>query len=218
MLVNILHHPFEVADEPADFWGWVSQGSYDHEWRELLAHLRPEHTFLDLGAWIGGHSLLASTVARQVLSIEPDPVAFEILKANFKSGQFFRLAIMGYEGTVTLGSGALGQSTTRANPKASDVIGPWLPGQQFDVACMTLRDFAANIPDPLFIKIDVEGAEEQILADEDFFAERKPTLHLETHPFWWSEPAKTWRHIDRIAKLYGMAPPKRGPRILMVGQ
>jgi FkbM family methyltransferase len=208
--VSIDNKEFEVAAEPADFWRWVMQGRYDAEWAILKALLRPEHTFIDLGAWVGSHSLYASTIAHHhTYAVEPDPVAFEILKQNALGLpiSICQGAITGHKGTVTLGSGFLGASTTRENPLAGGGIGAWEPGQQFEVLCTTLREFVADMPTgdftrTFFIKMDVEGAEEEILKDVEFFEEHKPTVYLECHPFWWKNEPATWERIRKIGKLY----------------
>lgn len=211
MRVSIGSKEFEVADEPKDFWGWVAEGRYNSEWYILEKYVRPEHLFLDLGAWVGSHSLFASTITSSVLAFEPDPVAFAILEQNAQGGAnniaIHRGAIAGHEGMITLGSGLLGASTTRMNPEAGGGIGRWEPGQQFVASCTTLRKFVerSNLQDPLFIKMDVEGAEEQILTDIEFFEEHRPTLYLENHPWWWRDVEGTWKAIRKIAALYGKA-------------
>lgn len=203
-MISIKGREFNVTPEPADFWGWVAQGKYDSEWELLERFLRPEDTFLDLGAWVGSHSLFASTITKRVVAVEPDPVAFRILQRNVGDSDIAvcRHAVTGHTGFIELGSGYLGASTTRANPEAGNGIGPWEPGNLFEIECTTLREFAERLPDPLFIKIDVEGSEEQIFEDFDFFAERKPTVYLETHPFWWRREQQTWEAIGRVAALY----------------
>jgi FkbM family methyltransferase len=222
--ISLLGNEFLVEPNPEDFWGWVSEGKFDSEWRLLAKHLRPEHTFLDLGAWIGAYSLFASTIAKNVIAVEPDPVAYEILERNVSSrkrsyllgGRRYalfeenidpvRLAITtGEPDVITLGSGLLGASTTRANRNAGGGIGAWEAGQQFDVECMGLRAFAETwdiCGDPLFIKMDVEGSEEMILKELDFFKDNKPILYLETHPFWWKDERACWENIRRLAGLY----------------
>lgn len=204
MKVAIRNVEFEVAAEPADFWGWVAEGRYDREWKVMDEYLRPEHTFLDLGAWVGSHSLYASTIAKRVVAVEPDPVAHDILFCNSLDEKIepWRFAISDHHGTITLGSGFLGSSTTRKNPNAGGGIGAWEPGHQFEVRCNTLRNFvkAAKLEDPLFIKMDVEGSEEDILEDVEFFREHKPILHLETHPWWWKDGAATRERIEQISK------------------
>jgi FkbM family methyltransferase len=213
---------FQVADQPADFWGWVEEGRYDGEWAILKSCLRPEHTFLDIGAWVGSHSLYASTKALCVLAVEPDPVAYSILAENAKANpgniHTFPIAIAGYEGTILLGSGWLGASTTRANPSAGAGIGPWEPGQQVEVPCTTLRQFveAHNEPKPLFIKMDVEGSEEQILQDLEFFKTHKPSLYIELHPFWWTDEKSGWETVRKVAALYGHEVGSEKPKALLL--
>lgn len=201
--VSIRGKDFIVAPEPADFWGWVANGNYNAEWEILHNHLRPEHTFLDLGAWVGSHSLYASTIASRCIAVEPDPVAFEILKQNAQRIETVCIAV-GNKGKVTLGSGFLGASTTRINPDAGAGIGAWEPGQQFDIESLTLRELVEKcaIKDPMFIKIDVEGSEEQIFQDFEFFREHLPTVYLETHPWWWRDEKTTWENIRKIGTLY----------------
>jgi len=204
--VNIYGKQFTVADEPADFWGWVEEGRYNQEWAILSKFLRPEHTFIDLGAWVGSHSLFASTITKHIIAVEPDPVAFEILKTNIVANGYHglpvRVAITGHEGDITLGSGLLGASTTRANRHEGAGIGAWEEGQSFNINCTTLRNFVKAIADPMFIKMDVEGSEEDILQDFGFFQEHKPTLYLELHPFWWKNEEAGWDSVRQVAGLY----------------
>lgn len=199
---------FEVAAEPSDYWKWIAEGRYNHEWAVYDAHLKPEHTFIDLGAWVGGHSLYASTIAKKVAAVEPDLVAYEILLQNvgtLKNVKTFCNAISN-EPLVQMGSGFLGASTTRTNPSAGSGIGPWVEGHTFWCAATTLRRFAEHYcENPLFIKIDVEGSEEEILKDAAFFAERKPTLLLELHPFWWRDAEQTWKDFEAVKALYKTA-------------
>lgn len=199
---------FEVASEPADYWGWVTEGRFNHEWAVYDRHLKPEHIFIDLGAWVGSHSLYASLIAKRIVSVEPDPVANEILIENLSflsprpETSVFHSAITDYEGTVRIGSGLLGASTTRINPNEGGGIGAWSEDQTCLVHCTTLRKLCAELPDPLFIKIDVEGAEELIFEDVEFFKERKPTLYVEFHPFWWKDEEKMRKNFQRIADNY----------------
>jgi FkbM family methyltransferase len=101
---------------------------------------------------------------------------------------------------VTLGSGLLGASTTRQNPLAGGGIGAWEPGQSFEVPCETLRGFVERLKleDPLFIKMDVEGSEEDILEDLDFFRQRQPILYLEQHSWWWKDERDCRRKIAAV--------------------
>jgi FkbM family methyltransferase len=206
--VGIHGRTFQVVEAEADFYKWVKQGRYAPDFDAILHNLRPSHTFLDLGAWVGSHSLLASTVAARTIAVEPDPVAFELLVQNVALNgnkvEPICFAVTNRNGMITLGSGWLGASTTRVNRDAGGGIGPWVEGHIFDVACRTLRELvrSLDIQDPIFIKMDVEGSEEQILEDFEFFEEHVPTLFLESHPFWWRDETATYELIHRLCSLY----------------
>lgn len=205
-MITIRGREFDVTPEPADFWGWVAAGHYDGEWALLEKFVKPEDTFIDLGAWVGSHSLFASTIAKHVYAVEPDPVAFPILSRNVAGRNITvcQAAITDYNGIIELGSGFLGASTTRANRHEGAGIGPWVEGQTFSVECGTLRKLIERIvtPCPMFIKMDVEGSEEQILSDLSFFEEHRPNLYLELHPFWWKREEAMWERLYELSKLY----------------
>lgn len=189
-----------MAPEPSDYWGWIAKGHYDSEWKVYDAYLKPEHTFIDLGAWVGAHSLYASRIAGHVLAIEPDPVAWEILLNNLNGcAPILRMAV-GFDGEVILGSGCLGASTTRKNLAAGGGIGE--AAETVTVRSISLRNLCADIPDPLFIKIDIEGMEEEVFKDWEFFHERKPAILVELHPWWWENEAETRENFKRVTNEY----------------
>jgi FkbM family methyltransferase len=209
-MANLYGKHFKVENEPADVWGWIAKGTWEpHAFRTLDRFLDKSITYLDLGAWIGTHSLYGATLAGRTLAVEPDPVAFEILRKNVSHNpelgiETHQVAIAGHNGTLTIGSGALGHSTTRINPLAGGGIGK---SEEFvTVSCCTLRMFCElrGITGPLFIKMDVEGAEELILNDLDWFKEYRPTLYISLHPFWWKDSEsmqhKLWKGLAGIYK------------------
>lgn len=202
MKVNIKGKVFEVASEPADYWGWITEGRYNREFEVYDRYLKPEHTFVDLGAWVGGHSLYGSSIVKRVVAVEPDPVAYDILKLNAKDANIVHLAVSDVPGVVKLGSGFLGASTTRFNPNAGSGIGPWEAGHDFEIEAITLRELVKDLPDPLFIKIDVEGAEERIFKDVALFAERAPVVLVELHPWWWENPTQAQIDFQTVRSLY----------------
>lgn len=198
--MRILNKNLQPLSWPLDYCGWLEEGRYNREFEVYDKYLKPEHTFVDLGAWVGAHTLYASTIAHKVVSVEPDPVAFDILKLNATNP--VQKAISDKPGVVKLGSGFLGASTTRFNPLAGSGIGPWEDGQQFACEAITLRTLVDELPDPLFIKIDVEGAEERIFRDVKFFYERNPVVLVELHPWWWEDPTQALKDFEAVKSLY----------------
>ncbi len=199
--VNIHNFPFQVDPEPSDYWGWIEEGVYRDDFATIERFAGQDVTFIDAGAWIGAHTLYGSQMYKHVHAIEPDPVAFGILSRNFAANHYENIslhkqALMDCAGTIRIGGAMLGCSCTRQS----------CPDNAVDVPCVTLRAFCHDIPDPLFIKMDVEGAEAHILKDWEFFAERKPDLMLSTHLVWWQEAGSDGRAeyevISKVGKLY----------------
>lgn len=149
-----------------------------------------------------------------MIAVEPDPVAFEILKRNMELNSFgdvelYPQAIADTNGEIVVGSGYLGASTTRINRAAWNGIGPWVEQYTVKVPCSTLGNFIARrhaVGDPLFIKMDVEGAEEQIISSSfEWIAAHKPVLFVELHPGWWKEPEAFQQKLYELGKVYGKA-------------
>lgn len=201
MIVKMNGKTFDVVPEPADYWGWVSNGSGREHWEMMDRFLRPEHTFVDIGAWIGSYSLYASTIAKRVAAFEPDPIAFAILEKNIAGWNIavHNAAVTLRGGLITLGSAVLGASTTRQNLSAGGTIGE--ATVTFDAPSVSLHTIGLAL-DPMFIKMDVEGGEEELLQDFEFFEQHRPIVMLELHPFWWKDPAKMQDTLLRLISLY----------------
>ncbi len=201
---------FQVEPEPDDYWNWIEQGLYHADFSTIKRFASPEVTCIDAGAWVGAQTLYGSKMFKHVHAIEPDPVAYQILRSNVNANHLrglpttetydnvtlYECALAGRTGETTIGSTILGCSCTRESCQLNAVT----------VSSVTLREFAKNIPDPLFIKMDVEGAESHILQDWEFFAERKPDLMLSTHLDWWKEGGSDgyaeYAAITKVGKLY----------------
>jgi FkbM family methyltransferase len=206
MRVTINGKSFEIVDAENPYWTWVEEGRYNHEWQTYDQYLKPNHTFVDLGAWVGAHSLYASTIAKRVIAVEPDPVAYNVLLANLKpiadqsKLTVLNVAVGPEEVELTLGSGMLGASTTRNNLAAGGGIGE--ATETFIVKSVPLRELLKDVADPLFIKIDIEGMEEALLSDWEWFKERRPTIFIEMHPWWWTNPAETEANFSKFRQWY----------------
>lgn len=210
--VSINGVTFSVEPEPSDYWGWIEEGIYRTDFETIKRFAGPDVVCIDVGAWIGADTLYASKIFKHVHAIEPDPAAFQILTRNLDANALnnvtsYERALMGHTGTTVIGSTILGCSCTRETCHINSV----------NVPCMTLREFCEGIPDPLFIKMDAEGAEAQILKDWEFFAERKPDLMLSTHLRWWQEGGSNGRAeyaaIGKVGKLYKRAVNSDGTRV-----
>ena len=206
--VRIHGREVSVVEAPQDYWRWVAEGRYDSEWAVYDRWLKPEHTFIDLGAWVGAHSLYAAGTVKTVVCVEPDPVARGILMDNLAllnprpATHVIPDAVSDEAGAIEMGSSCLGASTTRkAFPMGFPGEDP-RSAETFTCSKVALRGLAKMFPDPLFIKMDIEGMEEEVLRDVEFFRERKPTVLVELHPFWWGDPLNTWQDFGAVKRLY----------------
>lgn len=146
-------------------------GNYDerHEISLINRLLRRDDIFWDIGANIGFYTLAASTLvgsAGLVVAFEPGPRSWEALVTNIKLNQRgnirpFKLAVTDAYGWVTLYS----------RPDIADGGATILPsGDQSlkpcQVEAVNLDRFQREmrLAAPTFMKIDVEGAEAQVLA------------------------------------------------------
>jgi FkbM family methyltransferase len=144
------------------------------EWRVWRRFLRPGDLFIDVGANIGTYSVLAAEVGAEVVAVEPNADNAERVRAN--------LALNGYAGelrevVLTDSVKTVHFSTDRDSENHITADGgenvTTMQGQRFDdiAAGRTVRGS----------KIDVEGAEHQVLlgAQESLAAGRVQLLQLE---------------------------------------
>lgn len=144
---------------------------------------------LDLGAYSGLTSIaFAKAVGPtgRVIALEPDPINYAAARANIATYETIagtpnihlaQMAVAGSTGTMALSSeGAMGSA-------AASVVGRYR-GNTVPIPACTLSDLAArfDLPKVDFIKMDIEGSEEPVLAaSEDFFRRYRPKLVIEPH-------------------------------------
>jgi FkbM family methyltransferase len=178
------------------FWKSVEAGEWEPYTFEVLDRfVTSETNVIDIGAWIGPVTLYASKTAKHVYAVEPDPVAFKELSAlaAVPNVSLFNQAILNRNGKVTLGGEILGSSTTRIGCETN----------AFETPCVTLESFVDGnkIDGPIFIKMDVEGAEELIL-ESRFFEKYRPTLYLSVHHPLYKNSQRVEARIAELRKLY----------------
>jgi FkbM family methyltransferase len=154
-----------VADDQPTFWDKVESGRWEPETLALIEQqVGPGTTFLDLGAWVGPTALYAAARGARVVALEADPVALSQLRRNLdvnpelaRNIEVLARAVHATEGRVPFG----------ARRKAGDSMSSVLiaPGAATWMAdTITPAALAARIgPGRLFIKLDIEGGEYELL-------------------------------------------------------
>ncbi len=167
------------------FWARVERGDWEpHTYASLDRHLRPDVTVIDAGAHIGAIALYAATIAKRVICLEPDPVSLARLRRNIAANpalveriDVIPRALRPAPGTVTLGSSAAGGDSM------SSTVFPH-PKMAWTVETITPADVAAEAGGgPLFVKIDIEGGEYELVpVGQPLWDRSEVTVLLSTHP------------------------------------
>lgn len=177
---------FQVRDDQHQrFWTKLEDGKWEPETFAIFDRfVTKDTTYVDVGSWEGPTLLYAGQLAKTACGFEPDPVAFAGLEKNLAANpgittiRIFHQCIATKTGEVQFGSRAKGGDTM------SSLL--FSGGQTaWTVPSIRLDEFAAreNLQSPLFVKIDTEGGEYEIMPSlREFFLRYRPTIYLSTHP------------------------------------
>jgi len=205
---------FPVRVHPADrrFWTDTYFDSWEAETINCFRqNIKSGHSLCDIGAWVGPTSILAARLGAKVVCFEPDPVAYEKLLFNIRmnvpgSVDSFSIALGAQDGVrrLTPLSEGLGQS-------GSSLYGSL--DHQESAAVLSLSWESAvsllELPPFDFIKIDVEGAEAELLpAMLPWIRLHRPSILLSTH---WrfipeKERSRLVQSLGHLSEIYPESP------------
>jgi FkbM family methyltransferase len=174
----------------------------------FLDQLRPGQTVYDIGAHYGEYAvLLAALVGPQgrVVSFEPDVAAQPVLRENLQLNGFAdwvrveSCAISDTESTQTLfarhgdSKSSLVRSGLGGSASDADV-------ERYDVAVVRLDDYvqSSGLPKPDLIKLDVEGAEINVLRGASETLRSGTVIVCELHPYAWRGFGTTFEEFLRL--------------------
>jgi len=159
----------------------LTEGLFEKGVLDLLADLIrvSGHTrlMIDIGANIGNHTVALAPLFDRVEAVEPHPVLFHVMTANILrnnlshvTGHNFGLA--GEAATATLSETLEDHSICRVKERSRlspEVFGLSADqfGEEFSIELRAADEFLSQYADDLsraFIKIDVEGMEQEIIA------------------------------------------------------
>ncbi|ELR22655.1 methyltransferase, FkbM subfamily protein [Acanthamoeba castellanii str. Neff] len=187
-----------------DWWDVIESRSWEIEtFFVYKTFLGPTSSFIDFGSWIGPTVLYGATLAKNGYALEPDPYAFDEVRANLALNprlqdhtSIFWKCIMDKPGIYPMGGGG-------GDSMAS--VGSANHPKSWKVDCMTLPQFINEhqIENLHLIKMDPEGAEHIILPSfKPWLMQQKvkPTLWLSIHK-WNFAPGGAEAVVD-VLRLY----------------
>jgi len=158
------------------------EGDYELAVQQFLVdRLMPGAVFYDVGGGFGFYSSLAARLGAQVFAFEPDEENAKSLRHHAELNaltpkiEIVRLAVLAVSGVTHFEPAS--QERGHGNGQVSEG-----GGQAITVHCTSLDDFVGLNPLPNLIKIDVEGAESEVLKGaEDLFDRCRPSVICEAH-------------------------------------
>lgn len=150
---------------------------YAQPWRRLAlkrfySHLiRPGDLVFDIGAHVGSRSQTMLSLGAKVVAVEPQPAFANFIESRFKGRlqAFERVAVGQMPGQIDLLISTRHPTVTSISPRFVETVQK-TPGfaqvvwdHKVTVPMVTLDQLIARHGLPVFCKIDVEGAEAEIL-------------------------------------------------------
>lgn len=205
-----------TPDWYAQWWHTKFRSWEPSTFRIFRTFLRNNHTYMDVGSWIGPTVLFGAALAKRVVALEPDPEAHRVLLQNIAANPQYgnivtvQAALSDHVGTTLFGgNGDLGNSestilvndpgyiasqgsTSRTGDAVRDA--EWRAGQCTTVATTTIDvlDQELQLMDVNFMKIDIEGGEKIVIpAIEQFLKLHTPTLYISLHWMYLTEVEMT---------------------------
>ncbi|MGH9369573.1 MAG: FkbM family methyltransferase [Thermoanaerobaculia bacterium] len=161
------------------------QGTYEPEVQRLLDRLlRPGITFYDIGAGIGFYSFVAARRGAQVFAFEPDEKNARYIEEHGRMNgvlpglQVIHKAVYSRTGEMSLHAARW----ERGHGNAAVNLDQPASTASLRISCVTLDHFAVEHPLPQLLKVDVEGAESEVLkGGTELFSAVRPDLLCEVH-------------------------------------
>jgi hypothetical protein len=117
MIVTRAGRSNEVVDDPIhhhrdwDFWHKQLPCDWEEGTRQVIERYVHGGVYVDVGAWVGPTALWGAEHASLVLAVEPDPSAYEQLKANVRANYPETVVTLPYAVTPEPGAVQLNQRT-----------------------------------------------------------------------------------------------------------
>ena len=162
-------------------------GRYESPMQKVLSsHLGRGSVFYDVGAHIGIVSMLAARLVGEtgsVFAFEADAENVVRIEANLRRNDFTQIKVVPYAAWSCTTTLRFARASANSSRNQGAVVNPGAKEENgVEVQALSLDDFASENRLPTLVKIDVEGAEAEVLrGSEKIFASAKPDLICEVH-------------------------------------
>jgi len=181
------------------FWkGYMGKGWEPETFKVFDEFLDKNHSYIDIGSYIGPSVLYGSQLAKHCFAIEPDPIAFQELKNNIELNDHLKphITLSKYCISDSIGTAKffVPNEKLEYGGGGSSSLLDWKNKKIFwEVQTTTIQQFiqSFSITDCNFIKIDIEGAEFDLIPSmSGYLKNQKPTLFIEIHLWALKDPMK----------------------------
>ena len=194
------------APHVKNFWVNVNDNNWETDaYRIFDEFLDKEHSYIDIGAWVGPTVLYGAQLAKHTYAIEPDAIAFAALEENIDLNPHLKNKITLFNGCIANISGEVKLLTMTDFGDSMSSISFSNPKDYSIVKSLTLDEFikSNNVKNCNFIKMDIEGGEALVLSDmKEYLRKNKSTLFLSLHPFWFKDKEKDVKAIIDALRVY----------------
>ena len=189
MNISLRNYFFQVdPGQNQEAWDYIGTGQWESHSFDIIDYfVKKENTVIDIGSWSGVISLYTAHIAKTVHAIDPDPICFEELQQNISLNPILSERIKPHHIAIAKAKGSTklyarkkyGMSSSSILSRSKDRV------STITVKTISLADFIIqeNIQNVHFIKMDVEGAEFQILPSIYGTLQKikYPTLYVSFH-------------------------------------
>ena len=158
--IKVLDKVYTVQDHW--FWKEYNETGWEQQTLEVYnKYLTKDTVYIDIGTWLGVTIFYANEIGcKDIYGVEANPLSYQLSRNNLQlnniNAHLENIAITDKMGMVHFGS-----TNTNDTSSASS-----LKGDRFLVQGKTLTEYLKDKPkDNLFVKIDIEGAEELIVPE-----------------------------------------------------
>jgi len=148
--------------------------------------LRPDRSYVDVGAFIGTSVMYGAQLARHCYAIEPNPLTYRYLIENTQNNIEIRDKVTRFEGCISDRTGLIRLGApVKPYGSAASILKPDSPVSWL-VTAVTFEEFLHffGASDVSFIKMDIEGAESVVIPQmAEYLKRERPTILLSIHAF-----------------------------------